>query len=91
MLHLGHVLRGASRIGRGAGIDSWPGPVGPTARLLEPIFQVADAGKVLIQPAAVASAKLSLKFLGLSGDRIQDAPPCVDFADLGFDLCGRAL
>ena len=60
-------------------------------RLLEPVLQVADAGEVLVEPAAVAGADVPLQVLRLLGDDVEDAPPGVELADLRLDLGGRAL
>ena len=55
------------------------------------MLQVADAGKILVEPVAVAGADVPLQVLGLLGDGVQDAPPGVEVADLRLDLGGRAL
>ena len=55
------------------------------------MFKVAHAGKVLVQPAAVARAEIALQRTGLIGDGVQDAAAGIETANLGGDFLRRTL
>ena len=63
----------------------------PVARLLEAVLEVADAGEILVETAAVARADVAFELLRLVGDRVEDAASGVEPVDLRLDLLGRAL
>ena len=63
----------------------------PAARLLQAVLEVANAGEILIEPAAVACADVSRQIARLVGDGVENAAARVERADLGLDLFGRPL
>src|SRR5262249_9044756 len=70
----GHVLRRAGRVGRRGRLDLRLRPGRPALRLLQPVLQVADAGEILVEPAAVVGAEVSPEVPGLPSTKTGTTP-----------------
>jgi len=90
-LDLVHVLCRAGGIDRGGGFHYRPGLSFPAFGFLETVFEVADAGEVLVHAAAVAGAEVALQVLRLIGDGVEDALSGIEFSDTGVDFLGSTL
>jgi hypothetical protein len=55
------------------------------------MLEVADAGEILLQAAAIARADIALQLFRLIGDRIENAASRVEAVNLRLDLLGCAL
>ena len=56
-----------------------------------PLFQLADAGEILVELVAVAGAEIRLQLLGLIADHVENALAVAQSSRLGLDLVGPAF
>src|SRR5688572_9236369 len=55
------------------------------------MLEIADAREILIEPTAIAGAEIPLQGGGLLSERVENAAPAVEVANLRLHLLGRAL
>src|SRR5215204_127369 len=71
-------------IDRLADLDHWLRLVFPTARGLEATLEIAHAGKVLIEPVAIAGTDFALQIFRLVSNGVENASASIEFANLRF-------
>ena len=78
-------------VDRRLGIDLGLGLLRPGGGLCQPLLQLADAGEILVELFAVASAQVTLHLPGLIADRVEDALAVGQPPGLGLHLVGAAF
>ena len=90
-LHLFHVGRGARRIDRGLRVDLRLRLAFPALGGLQPLFEVADAGEVLVEAFTISCSKTDSQALCLICHCIENRAAGVELEKLGINFLLSSL